>query len=331
MRIRVHIIALAFVVLCSTFAVAARGPLRVLVTNDDGVKAPGIDALVRELATNPNLALTVIAPATNQSGTGDQFTTTSITVTPSSTAGAFPATAVGGFPADTVLYGVLQAMPERPDLVVSGINFGQNIGELVTLSGTIGAGLTAARLGIPAIAVSQGIGATLSYDAAAHYVGQLVERFRKSRGMRAKLTTRFGLRHALVVNVNFPTCSSGSLRGVQRGTARPRDPGDRLCLHRRDGIDTDVQAEHPARQHPRQRLPVDRRQPADRRPGDGERVRERHAAQRRPDDVGESQGLPLPRAPLTRPRRRDDAGIRPVSRQSGWVTHQMLGTSSVSR
>ena len=215
MRIRVHIIALAIVVLCSTLAVAARGPLRVLVTNDDGVKAPGIDALVRELANNPNLALTVIAPAANQSGTGDQFTTTSITVMPSSTAGAFPATAVGGFPADTVLYGVLQAMPERPDLVVSGINFGQNIGELVTLSGTIGAGLTAARLGIPAIAVSQGIGSTLSYDAAAHYVGQLVERFRKSRGMRAKLTTRFGLRHALVVNVNFPTCASGSLRGVQ--------------------------------------------------------------------------------------------------------------------
>jgi len=215
MRIRVHVIALALVVLCSTLAAAARGPLRVLVTNDDGVKAPGIDALVRELAANPNLVLTVIAPAANQSGTADQFTTTSISATPSSTAGAFPATAVGGFPADTVLYGVLQAMPERPDLVVSGINFGQNIGELVTLSGTIGAGLTAARLGIPAIAVSQGIGATVSYDTAAHYVGQQVERFRKSRGVRAKLTTRFGLRHALVVNVNFPTCASGSSRGVR--------------------------------------------------------------------------------------------------------------------
>jgi hypothetical protein len=52
MRIRVHVLALALVVLCSTLAAAARGPLRVLVTNDDGVKAPGIDALVRELATN---------------------------------------------------------------------------------------------------------------------------------------------------------------------------------------------------------------------------------------------------------------------------------------
>src|SRR5262245_62836413 len=61
MRIRVHVIALALVVLCSTLAAAARGPLRVLVTNDDGVKAPGIDALVRELATNPNLDLTVLA------------------------------------------------------------------------------------------------------------------------------------------------------------------------------------------------------------------------------------------------------------------------------
>jgi 5'-nucleotidase len=215
MRIRDGIFAFALVACCGGIAAAAAGPLRVLVTNDDGVTAPGIDAMVRELAANPNLAVTVIAPATNQSGTGDRFTTTTITATPSSTAGAFPATAIGGFPADTVLFGVLQATAQRPDLVVSGINFGQNIGELVTISGTVGAGLTAARLGIPAIAVSQGIGASISYSEAAQYVGQLVERFRRSRGFRAKLTTRFGLRQALVVNVNFPTCTAGALRGIR--------------------------------------------------------------------------------------------------------------------
>ncbi len=213
MRIRAS--AFALVALCASLAAAAPGPLRVLVTNDDGVKAPGIDALVRELVANPNLVVTVIAPATNQSGTGDRFTTTAITATPSSTAGAFPATAIAGFPADTVLFGVLQALSPRPDLVVSGINFGQNIGDLVTLSGTVGAGLTAARLGIPAIAVSQGIGASISYGEAARYVGRLVERFRVSRGFRAKLTTRFGLRQALVVNVNFPTCTAGATRGIR--------------------------------------------------------------------------------------------------------------------
>src|SRR5262245_8126854 len=116
--------ALALVLLCGSLAAAARGPLRVLVTNDDGVKAPSIDALVR-------------------------------------------------------------------------------------------AGLTAARLGIPAIAVSQGVGASITYADAAAYVGRLVERFRLSGGFRAKLTTRSGLRHALVVNVNFPTCTAGATRGIR--------------------------------------------------------------------------------------------------------------------
>lgn len=196
-------------------AVAAPpSPLRVLVTNDDGVAAPGIDALVEELAANPNVQVTVIAPATNQSGTGDAFTTAPFDVAPSSTAGAFPATAVAGKPADTVLFGVLQGLPQPPDLVVSGINAGQNIGEFVNLSGTVGAGLTAARLGVPAIAVSQGFGSPISYAEAAAYVGHLVEQFRLSRGFRAKMTARSGARFALVLNVNFPTCSAGSTRGV---------------------------------------------------------------------------------------------------------------------
>jgi 5'/3'-nucleotidase SurE len=194
---------------------APLNPLRVLVTNDDGVKAPGIDALVQALSANPNVQVTVIAPATNQSGTGDMITTTPITVTPSSTAGAFPATAVAGHPADTVLFGVLHALPQRPDLVVSGVNFGQNASvEVVNVSGTVGAGLTAARLGIPAIAVSHGLFMqTAQFAEAANYVAGLVERFRQSRGFRAKMSTRSGARSALVLNVNFPSCSSGSTRG----------------------------------------------------------------------------------------------------------------------
>ena len=193
---------------------APPAPLRVLVTNDDGVAAAGINALVQALAANPNLQVTVIAPATNQSGTGDAFTATPIDVTPSSTAGAFPATAVAGKPADTVLFGILKALPQRPDLVVSGINFGQNIADAVTLSGTVGAGLTAARLGIPAIAVSQGLGNPISYAEAAAYAADVVERFRLSRGFRAKMSTRSRARLALVLNINFPTCTAGSTRGI---------------------------------------------------------------------------------------------------------------------
>jgi 5'-nucleotidase len=207
---------LAIALLAASAASAAPpAPLRVLVTNDDGVGAPGIDALVQQLAANPNLDVTVIAPATNQSGSGDNFTTTPINVTPSSTAGAFPATAVAGFPADSVLYGLLEALPQPPDLVVSGINFGQNVGQLVNVSGTVGAALWAARHGIPAIAVSHGFFNTApQYNDSAIYTAGVVERFRVSRGFRAKMSKRSGARFALVLNINFPACTTGSVRGV---------------------------------------------------------------------------------------------------------------------
>jgi 5'-nucleotidase len=214
MRTPTLVLTLSLLAACAA-AAAPSSPMRVLVTNDDGVAAPGIDALVQQLAANPNLQVTVIAPATNQSGTGDTFTTTPIDVTPSSTAGAFPAKAVAGRPADSVLFGVLEALPQRPDLVVSGINFGQNAGEVVNISGTVGAALWAARLGIPAIAVSHGLfGSAAQYTESANYAAGLVERFRQSRGFRAKMSSRSGARFALVLNVNFPDCTSGATRGV---------------------------------------------------------------------------------------------------------------------
>jgi len=214
MRIRAAALVLGMLAASAGPALAAPvAALRVLVTNDDGVAAPGIDALVQALTANPNLQVTVIAPATNQSGTGDQVTGGTISVAPSSTAGAFPATAVAARPADSVLFALLQALPQPPDLVVSGINAGQNAGEISTLSGTVGAALTAARLGIPAIAASHGITYTTAaqYAESAQYVADLVERFRVSRGFRAKMTTRSRARFALVLNVNFPSCAS---RGV---------------------------------------------------------------------------------------------------------------------
>jgi 5'-nucleotidase len=195
--------------------VASGAPLRVLVTNDDGIGAPGITALVARLAENPELELHLIAPAENQSGTGDRFSREPIAVTPGATADGFAGLAVHGFPADTVLYGVQKELAERPDLVVSGINLGQNIAEVVNISGTVGAALTAARMGIPAIALSQGLAEEVSYVEAADYAARLVERFRTSSFLRALLTPRGDSPNAQVLNVNFPTCTSGSLRGVR--------------------------------------------------------------------------------------------------------------------
>lgn len=191
--------------------------LRVLVTNDDGVMANGIDALVEELSLNPNLDLTVIAPAANASGSSDSFNG-SITVAASTTASGFPATAVTGLPADCVMYGILEAMAaDPPDIVISGINDGQNITRYIAEdgSGTVGAALTAGRLGVPAIAVSAAIFGP-DFTEAATYTANVVENFRVSPRLSKKMQTKTGLGDRVVLNVNFPNCSGGgSVRGVE--------------------------------------------------------------------------------------------------------------------
>jgi 5'-nucleotidase len=201
----------AAVLLVASAAFAA--PFRVLVGNDDGVEAEGIAALVHALTRNSSLEVSVYAPLTNQSGTGDRVTTGPLTVVSAATADGYPATAVEGFPADGVLFGVLQGLPARPDLVVTGINEGQNVADLVNVSGTVGAALTAARMGIPAFAVSQAGGDGIDYQAAADYTASLVARYRLNATFRRLL--RISAQRARVLNVNFPTCTTGELRGVR--------------------------------------------------------------------------------------------------------------------
>jgi 5'-nucleotidase len=196
-------------------AAGAAPPIRVLVTNDDGVSAPGIDALVAALTANPQLEVTVVAPALNQSGTGDQISNqpgATIISMAATTASGTPATAIEGFPADTVLWAVLTSLPEPPDLVVSGINAGQNIGEAVGLSGTVGAALWAARLGVPAIAASLQGGA-LDYAPAAAFVERVVERFRTNKSFRKRMKEKGSASHGIVLNLNFPDCPDGG-RGM---------------------------------------------------------------------------------------------------------------------
>lgn len=211
--------ACVLVALLLLVAGASRGaqPLKVLVTNDDGVLAPGIDVLVDALAANPGLALTVVAPAANSSGTGESRTTTEIGVSAGATAGGFPATVVDGFPADAVLFGLLQQMRgDPPDLVVSGINAGQNLSaEIIALSGTVGAATWAARHGVPAFAVSAGLGASPDYARAARFTADLVESFRRRAGFRRKMREKEAPFRGLVLNVNVPTCTTGSVRGAR--------------------------------------------------------------------------------------------------------------------
>ncbi len=139
-----------------------------LVTNDDGVGAPGIDTLVEALRTQKNTKVVVVAPATNNTGAGGKTTPGTLTTAPAKTASGYDATAVTGFPADTIT-AALDQLGVKPNVVLSGINAGQNLGGLVDLSGNRRrrcSGL-AAR-GIPrAVGRVQGLGDAPQYGNAA--------------------------------------------------------------------------------------------------------------------------------------------------------------------
>jgi 5'-nucleotidase len=128
----------------------------ILLTNDDGIRSPGLWAAAESLS---DLGYVVVAaPRDQSSGAGRSM--------PRSSDGSirqeevevggkcWPVYAVGGSPAQSVQHGVLEIAERKPDLVVAGINYGENIGIGITISGTVGAALEAAALGIPALAVS---------------------------------------------------------------------------------------------------------------------------------------------------------------------------------
>lgn len=124
--------------------------LTILVTNDDGIGAPGIDSLVNTLLQLENVDIKVVAPAENQSGSSDKTTDGEVVWENSSTVSGVSAIAVFGFPADSVRV-ALEELDIVPDLVVSGVNQGQNVGPFAELSGTVGAARYAARAGFAAV------------------------------------------------------------------------------------------------------------------------------------------------------------------------------------
>ena len=186
----------------STEAPAESEPLQILVTNDDGYAAEGIDALVRGLSTLDGVVVTVVAPLTNQSGTGGKTTEGQLDTSEVELASGHPATAVAGFPADTIRVAI-DELDVTPDLVITGINEGQNIGPVVDYSGTVGAARAAVARGVPALATSQGTADVVDYDAAVPLILDWVS------GHRAALVD--GSAPVEVANLNVPTCSTGDL------------------------------------------------------------------------------------------------------------------------
>ena len=155
---------------------------QILLTNDEGIQSPGLWAAAEALSALGYV--TVAAPREQSSGMGRSLPGTSDGIIQPETlvvhGQAWTVYAVGGSPAQAVLHAILEIMPEPPDLVVSGINYGENIGTGVTVSGTVGAAMEAAALGYRALAASLqtdrqyhlSYSREVDFSAAAHFTAQ---------------------------------------------------------------------------------------------------------------------------------------------------------------
>lgn len=180
--------------------------LTILVTNDDGIGAPGIDSLVNTLGELDNVEINVVAPATNQSGSSDKTTEGEVVWQDSSTTSGYTGIAVFGYPADSVRV-ALEELGITPDLVVSGVNQGQNVGPFAALSGTVGAARFAARAGVPAVAASAGLGSDADYDAASALVAVWIEDHRNALANNSASAET-------VTSFNVPGCTAGDIRDL---------------------------------------------------------------------------------------------------------------------
>ena len=179
--------------------------LKILLTNDDGIDAPGLYALYKAFQELGEVM--VVAPESERSAVGHAITLTDpLRVWPFEKNGEFYGYAVNGFPADCVkvAYWALLKNERKPDLVVSGINLGSNTGINVIYSGTVSAATEGAILGIPSFAVSLTTLTDPKFDYAAKFSKKL-----------AKIVVQRGLPKGVFLNVNIPPVSEDEIKGVE--------------------------------------------------------------------------------------------------------------------
>ncbi|MEX2306305.1 MAG: 5'/3'-nucleotidase SurE [Pirellulales bacterium] len=170
--------------------------MQILLTNDDGIYAPGLAAMERALARLGDVY--VVAPAVEQSGVGHSITFLSPLMAKEIYDGQRRrGWAVEGSPADCVKLALAEFCPRRPDLLVSGINGGLNLGINVLYSGTVAGATEGAVFGIPSIAVSLEYDEHAQFDRAAEMAVRLIEQITKQADAR---------NHALY-NINIPTAA----------------------------------------------------------------------------------------------------------------------------
>jgi 5'-nucleotidase len=185
--------------------------MRVLITNDDGIQATGLNALRKGLIGIKGLDVHVIAPDSNRSATARSITTRSpLWVEEIAFDDGTSGYATDGTPVDCVRFAELGLIGVRPELIVSGINHGSNLGDDITYSGTVAAALEGIVLGIPAIALS-----LQSEASGADYYARREYDFTASAAFSAELVRRVSedpLPADTLLNVNFP---SGEPDGVE--------------------------------------------------------------------------------------------------------------------
>jgi 5'-nucleotidase len=205
--------------------------MRVLLTNDDGIQATGLNALRRALLEVPGVELSVVAPNANQSATARSITTRRpLEVEEVEFEDGTTGFATDGTPVDCVRLAALGLVGGSPELIVSGINHGSNLGDDITYSGTVAAALEGVVLGVPGIAVSQQsmaremdfrLGVDFDFTEAATFTARLVEELES-----------VPLPAGTLLNVN---CPAGDARGARATRLGRRIYRDRLEL--RDEVD----------------------------------------------------------------------------------------------
>ena len=207
--------------------------MRVLLTNDDGIEAEGLQALRRELRKVEGLELAVIAPDSNRSATARSITIRRpLWVEEVDFGDGTVGYATDGTPVDCVRFATLGLIEDfKADLIVSGINHGSNLGDDITYSGTVAAALEGIVLGLPAIAVSQQsaareldfrMGREFDFGTAARFVAAIVDQI-----------DDVPLPEGTLLNVNVP---AGDVKGVEVARLGKRVYRDELSLVESEGM-----------------------------------------------------------------------------------------------
>ncbi len=199
--------------------------MRILVTNDDGIHAEGL-AVLEQIAQQLSDDVWVVAPETDQSGVAHSLSLSNPLRLRQIEEKRF---AVQGTPTDCVIMAVRSVMAEmKPDLVLSGVNRGQNVAEDVTYSGTIAAAMEGTLLGIPSIAVSQaymaGDRTSIIWDCALQHAPGIIRRLLEE-----------GIPDGILFNLNFPNVAPSEVAGVAVTAQGRRDQELMRLEPRRDG------------------------------------------------------------------------------------------------